>query len=39
MINVIRLRLKSNEWQEAQEFIFQQSQFFEEELDDDNEEN
>ncbi len=27
---MIRLRLK-DEWQEAQEFIFQQSQFFEEE--------
>jgi len=27
---MIRLRLK-NDWQEAQEFIFQQSQFFEEE--------
>jgi len=27
---MIRLRLK-DDWQEAQEFIFQQSQFFEEE--------
>jgi len=27
---MMRLRLK-DEWQEAQEFIFQQSQFFEEE--------
>jgi len=36
---MIRLRLKPNEWQETQEFIFQQSQFLEEELDDDDEEN
>jgi len=36
---MIRLRLKSNEWQEAQEFIFQQSQALEEEEDDNNEEN
>jgi len=36
---MIKLRLKSNEWQEAQEFIFQQSQALEKELDDNDEEN